>query len=104
MIDVCVKIPKELNDIIGDTNSTLFVEALKEVAGKRIGHAEKRLDEFREKASVFEIKYGKSRQEFLQDMPDTPEAHDDWMEWTWLNKVITELSGKIDKFRLVAGQ
>ena len=102
MIEVCVKIPKSLNDILSETGTALYVEALKEVAGRRLGHTEKRLNELRQKSSVFERKYGKNWQQFQKEMPDTPEAHEDWIEWTWLNEVITQLSGKIDKFRFIA--
>ncbi len=104
MIEVCVKIPKDLNDIISEAGTGLYVEALKEVAGRRLGYTENRINEFRHKASVFERKYGKSFHQFQKNMPDTPEAHDDWIEWTWLNKVIAELAGKIDKFRFIAGR
>ncbi|MGE0084417.1 MAG: hypothetical protein AB7S75_08345 [Desulfococcaceae bacterium] len=43
MIEVCVKIPKDLNDIISETGAGLYVEALKEVAGRHPGHTENQI-------------------------------------------------------------
>ncbi len=48
--------------------------------------------------------YGKSYQEFSRNVPDTAEGHDDWIEWSYLDKVSAEVSKKIEKLRIIIGK
>lgn len=104
MTDVIVKVPQEIKDIIGDdTSETIYVETLKEVARKKISHTQKQLKELKRKISVYERKYGRSYEEFLQNIPDTLKGHEDWIEWSYLVNVAHELSAKLEKLRLLIG-
>ena len=104
MTEIIVKVPKEIKDIIDDTSETIYVEALKEVARKRISHMERRLKELKGKIAVYERKYGGSYEEFLPNAPDTIKGHEDWIEWSYLFNVVNELSAKIEKLRLIIGK
>ena len=101
MAEVTIKIPEAIKNIIEGMSETIYVEALKEVALKRMSYSEKRFKELREKIASYEAKYGKSYGEFSQDVPDTMRGHDDWIEWSYLEKVSEELSDKIEKFKLL---
>jgi len=102
--EVTIKIPEAIKDIVEGMSETIYVEALKEVAGKKISHSQRRLKELREKMAAYEAKYGKSYGEFSQSVTDTMEGHDDWIEWSHLVKVSEELSDKIEKFKLLSGK
>ncbi len=41
---------------------------------------------------------------FRENVPDTIEGHDDWIEWSYLSKVSNELSNKIEKLKLILGK
>ena len=103
MAEITVKIPKDIKDLIADTSETIYVEALKEVAHKRISSTQKRLKELRKKIAIYEAKYGKSYEAFSQKVPETVKGHDDWIEWSYLVKVATELGKKIEKLRFLIG-
>jgi len=104
MIEVTVKVPEEIGEMVSETGEALYVEALKEVAGKRLLYSQKRLDEMKKQMLVYESGYGKSYQEFSRNVPDTPEGHDDWIEWAYLNKVSAKVSKKIEKLRILTGK
>lgn len=104
MAEITVKIPEDIKDIIADTGEAIYVEALKEVARKRMPHTQRRLKELKGKIAVYEKKYGKSHEEFSQSVPDTMKGHDDWIEWSYLVKVTNELSAKIEKLKLLMGK
>ena len=104
MVEITVKVPKDIKDIIAETSETIYVEALKEVAVKRMSHSQQQLEELRGKIRFYENKYGKSYKEFVRDVPDTLEGHDDWIEWTYLTKTAEELSTKIQKLHLLTGK
>lgn len=104
MIEVTVKVPGEIGELVSDTGETIYAEALREVAGKRLSHTQKRLDELMRRASEYEAKYGSSYQEFSRNVPDTAEGHDDWAEWSYLDRVSSALSEKIEKMRMITGR
>jgi len=104
MVEVTVKVPQNLKDIIAETSETIYVEALKEVARKRMSNIQRRLKELRIKNAAYEKKYGKSYAEFSQNVPDTLKGHDDWIEWLYLVKVADELAYKIEKLKLLLGK
>ncbi len=104
MAEVIVKIPEAMKDIIDGTSETIYVEALKEVALKRISYSQKRLKELKKKIARYEKKYDQSYAEFVQNMPDTVTGHDDWIEWSYLVKISDELSGKLAKIKLLIGK
>jgi len=104
MVEITVKVPKDIKDIIAETSETIYVEALKEVAVKRMSHTQQQLEELRGKIRFYENKHGKSYKEFVRHVPDTLEGHDDWIEWTYLTKAAEELSTKIQKLHLLTGK
>lgn len=104
MTEITIKIPEDIKALIADTDETIFVEALKEVARKRMAHTQKRIRDFRKKIAVYESKYGKSYEEFLQIIPDSPKGHEDWIEWSYLVKISSELANKMEKLRLLMGK
>ena len=104
MVEVTIKVPEDLKDIIGDTSETIYLEALHVVARGRMSQVKKRLKELKKRVAAYEIKYGMSFETFSRKVPDTFKGHDDWIEWTYLSKVIEDLSSKIDKLTLLAGK
>lgn len=104
MIEITVKVPIDVRDIVSAAGETIYIEALSQVAFKRISYLQKQLEEFENNIRFFERKYNKPFKVFLLDVPDTVEGHDDWIEWTYLIKAADELSKKIEKFSLLKGQ
>ena len=103
MAEVTIKIPDDIKDILGETNEMIYVEAVKEIARKKITYAQRRLKEMRKKIAIYEAKYGKSYGEFSQNVPDTLKGHDDWIEWSYLVDIADELAKKIEKLRFLIG-
>ncbi len=104
MGEVTVKVPEVLKDIISETSETIYVEALREVASKRFSYNQRPIEDLRNKISEYEKKYDKSYEEFSNNVPDTLEGHNDWVEWSYLIKVKDELSNKLDKLKLLLGE
>jgi len=55
MAEVTIKIPKDIKDLIADTSETIYVEAIKEVARKRMSSDQKRLKELKKKIAIYMI-------------------------------------------------
>ena len=104
MAEVTIRIPEAIKEIIEGMSETIYVEALKEVAQKRISNSQNRLMKLRGKIAVYETNYGKSFKEFSQSVPDSMKGHEDWIEWSYLVKVSEELSNKIEKYKLLLGK
>lgn len=104
MVEVKIKIPEDIKDIIDETSETIYVEALKEVARKRMSYTQKRLKDMKKKITTYETRYGKSYEEFSKTVPNTTNGHDDWIEWSYIIKVANELSAKIEKLKLLIGK
>ncbi len=104
LTEVTVKVPKEIGDIIAETSQTLYIEAMKEVVAKRLTYTQQRLKNLKADITKYETKYHRSFQEFAEHVPDTIEGHDDWIEWSYLLKVVQELAQKIEKLQLVLEQ
>jgi hypothetical protein len=103
MAEVVIKIPDDFKELVAGAGETIYVEAIKDVARRRLGLSVKRLKEMSRKISAYEAKYGKTYTEFLDCVPDTLKGHDDWMDWTYLMSVSVALEKKIDKIRLLTG-
>ena len=104
MVEITIKVPKDIKDVINETSEAIYVEALKEVAFKRMTYTQQQLNELKTKIHFYENKYGTSYEKFLKNVPNTMEGHDDWIDWTYLTKTADELSNKIQKFGLMIGQ
>lgn len=103
MVEVTVKIPEELKDIISDTDEAIYIEAIKEVAKRKLTNMEIKIKSLLENISKYESKYGKTYEEFSQSVPNTLEGHDDWIEWSYLVKIKDDLTQKIEKIKLLLG-
>jgi len=104
MVEVTIKIPEHIRDVVSEAGEAIYVEALNEVARKRLSHTRKRFEELTKKIAGYESKYGRTYEHFSQSLPDTPEAHDDWTEWSYVNSVSGELLNKIEKLELITGR
>jgi len=104
VVEVTIKIPEALKDIIEGMSDTIYVETLIEVAAKRMSNSERRLKEMINRIDAYEAKYGKSYEEFSKNFADTMNGHDDWIEWSYFVKVSEELSRNIEKLKLLSGK
>ena len=99
MPEMTIEVPQDLKDLVaGACSNAIYIEALKEVAFKRMSYNKKQLNELRSKIAFFERTYNASYEQFLSDIPDTMQGHDDWIEWTYLTKAAEDLSNRIEKF------
>ena len=103
MTEVTIKVPKEMGDIVAETSQALYIEAMKEVMAKRFLSTQKRLQNLKAQIAKYEAKYHQAYEEFAQQVPDTLEGHDDWIEWTYHEKLVQALTEKIEKLRLLLG-
>lgn len=104
MAEVTIKIPSDIKDIIGEIEEPIYIEAIKTVAQKKLVQKQKKLKGFQKKIALFESKYGKSYSGFAMNVPDTIRCHDDWIEWTYLQKTADELASNIEKLKLLLGK
>jgi len=104
MTEVIINVPKDMYDLVSEADKAIYIETLKEVAFKRMRYRKKELDDLKKKINSFESKYLKSYEDFMENVPDTIQGHDDWIEWTYLKKAADELSSKIDKLSLLMGE
>lgn len=100
---ITVQVPQEFGEMFAESGQTLYVEAMKDVAARRLSSSEKRMNELRAKMASYEAKYRLSYPEFSQQLPDSFEAHDDWMEWSYLVKVTQKLHQRIENLRFLTG-
>lgn len=101
MTEVTIKIPEDIKEIIDEIDESIYIEAIKKIAQKKLVKKQKRLKELQRKIAAFESKYGSSYTDFSKNVPDTLKGHDDWIEWSYLHKVAIELSNKIEKLKLL---
>lgn len=104
MPEVTIEVPKDINDLVGEAGKAIYIETLKEVAFKRMSYSKRQLEDLKKKIAFFERKYNASYEEFLSDVPDNVQGHDDWIEWTYLIKTAEDLSNRIKKLSLLMGK
>ncbi|MBI5187359.1 MAG: hypothetical protein HZA01_16760 [Nitrospinae bacterium] len=104
MTNVTVRVPDDIKDIVSGTSETIYVEALMEVARKRIAYTQNRLNDLQAKSDEYKKKYNKPYEEFSQNVPDTLQGHDDWIEWAHTEKILNELNKKIEKLHILIGK
>ncbi len=107
---------KNINHAIGETAQdmlnlglgTSFTEKELNELGVKIPEIKNitpdQIKRIRTKNNEFKKKYGKSYEEFSENVPDTTQGHDDWIEWTYTDKIVNELSKKIEKLRVLIGK
>ena len=103
LTNISVQVPQEFGEMFAEGGQTLYVEALKDVIAGRLISTEKRLNELLAQIAVYEARYRVSYTEFSQQLPDSFEAHDDWMEWSYLVEITRKLRRRIKKLRLLTG-
>ena len=104
MPEVTIEVSKDINDLVGEAGKAIYIETLKEVAFKRKAYNKRELEDLKKKMAFFERKYNVSYEEFLSDVPDTVQGHDDWIEWTYLINAAEDLSNKINKLSFLIGK
>ena len=104
MAEITIDVPKDIKDVFAETGKAIYVEALKEVAARRIAYIQQQLEDLRKKMRFYELKYSKTYEAFLESIPDTVEGHDDWIEWTYLVKTSDALSHKTNKLHIITGK
>lgn len=100
---ISVQVPQEFGNLFAESGQTLYVEAMKDVVVRRLTSIETRVNELRTKIAAYEAKYRVAYADFAQQMPDSREAHDDWMEWSYLVKITQKLHQRLENLRLLAG-
>lgn len=101
MATVTISIPDDLKAILDEVDFPVYLEALKMIARNRIVEKENRLAKTAEKSAFFERKYNQTFSDFSRNIPDDPDAHEDWINWAYLNQVHTELSRTLEKCRMI---
>ncbi len=104
MAEVTIRIPDDFIELVAEAGETIYVEAIKDVARRRIGTARRRLKEMSRRILAYETKYGKSYNEFSESVSDTLKGHNDWIDWTYLVHSSRDLEKKIEKVRLLVGK
>jgi len=104
MPEVTIEVSKDIKDLVGETGKAIYIETLKEVAFKRMDYSKRELEGLKKKNAFFERKYNASYEEFLSDVPDTVQGHDDWIEWTYLINAAEDLSNRINKLSFLMGK
>lgn len=101
MTTITITIPDDLKTILDEVDFPIYLDALKVIAGNRLAEKENKLAEMSEKLRFFEQKYNQTFTAFSNNVPVDVEAHEDWIDWTYLNQVYEELSQAIGKYRLI---
>ena len=103
MTEITIKIPEDVKNLIEEIDEPLYMEAIKDVAKMKLVKKKKELGDLKKKMAKFESHYGFDFSTFSKKLPDTMKAHDDWIEWSYLNKAIAEKQKKIEKLEMVLG-
>lgn len=104
MTEITIKIPSDIKDILGEIDEPIYVEAIKEIVQKKLVQKKNKLEKLYKKIAIFESKYGKGYSDFSVSVPDTQKGHDDWIEWSYLQKTADELASNIKKLKLLLGK
>ncbi|RMG35799.1 MAG: hypothetical protein D6732_09030 [Methanobacteriota archaeon] len=103
MTEITIKIPNDFQKIIDELDEPLYIEALKEVVRKKFLEKRKKLNAIQKKINAFQAKYSASFEEFAQNLPNTRKAHDDWIEWSYLESVAQELAKNVSRLEQLPG-
>ena len=103
MTEITIKIPDDVKALIEDIDEPLYMEAIKDVAKAKLAEKEKELRDLKKKMARFESHYAVDLATFSQTLPDSKKSHDDWIEWTFLDKTIAEKQKKISKLEKILG-
>lgn len=101
MTTITISIPDDLKSILDTLDYPIYMNALKIVAKNKIKEKEKRLKEVSKKIQQFEKKYKLSYTDFSKDVPMDFQAHEDWIDWSYLHQLRSELSFALEKYKLI---
>jgi len=100
---ITVQVPKEFGEMFAESGQTLYVEAMRDAIVRRLTSTEQRLTELRTQIARYESKYRRSYAEFSRQCPDSLEAHNDWMDWSYLVRITNTLRQRIEKLKFLTG-
>ncbi len=95
MTEIKINIPDNLSEMIDDIDSPLYLEAIKSVVKKNLSKKKKELALLKRKIDRYEQRYAATYKVFSENLADLPSAHDDWIEWTYIQKSYDVLSSSI---------
>ncbi len=101
MEEITIKLPDGYKTIIDELNDPIFIEAIKSVAKTKLKEKEKRLKEIQSELLQLQKKYQMNYEDFAQQVPDSFEGHEDWMEWRYLIETQQRLSRAVAKLKLL---
>lgn len=104
MTEITLKIPGEIKKLVDDLQEPIYIEAIREVASKKLAEKRKKLIDFQKKIKKFEDKYSTFYDEFCKNVPADRIGHEDWIEWTYLVEVQAELHSSIQKLEMLLPQ
>ena len=104
MTEITIKIPDEIKKLVDEIEEPLYVEAIKDIARKKLAEKRQKLSQVQKHIKKFEKKYSNSYEEFSKNVPSSQIGHDDWIEWTFLNQVRAELTDNIKKLEMLLPQ
>jgi hypothetical protein len=103
MTEITVKVPTALRELIDDIDEPIYLEALKEIARKKLRSRKERIKELAIKNKGFEEKYNSTYRAFSERLGDSKEAHDNWVEWTYVISTLDELQKSMQKLEQILG-
>lgn len=102
-MEITIKVPDDLKNLIEEIDEPLYMEAIKDVAKIKLAKKQRELRDLKRKMGRFESHYAADFHTFSKELPDTMKSHDDWIEWSYLNKTIAEKQKKIEKLEMILG-
>ncbi len=103
MTAITIEVADELKNLIEEIDEPLYMEALKDVAKLKLAEKKKELKYLKRKIAKFESHYSNDLYSFSRNVLNTMKSHDDWIEWSYLDKTIAEKQKKIEKLKMIVG-
>ena len=103
MTEITIEVSDKVKNLIEEIDEPLYMEAIKDVAKLKLAEKQKELKYLKRKAAKFESHYSIDFYNFSRNVPDNRKSHDDWIEWSYLTKTISEKQKKIEKLKMIIG-
>ena len=104
MTEITIKVPDDIKELVGEIDEPIYIEAIKTVAKKKLDKRKKRLKELQKEKEKFVSKYSSNYNSFSKKVPDNKKAHDDWIEWTYIETTIKEIQSSVEKLEKLLGK
>jgi hypothetical protein len=101
MTEITIKVPNAIRELIKDIDEPIYLEAVKVIARKKLQSRRKQIKELELKNKQFEKKYSLNFDVFSTNLPDSKEAHDDWIEWTYIISTFNEMQKSMQKLEQI---